>query len=144
MMSYKLHNRLTINHLNEIKAAFTAISALAFLRRRSSQISVIFKLFTIILRGVTAKQAVLRLHRILKWSLNEVLPRFCSYAAIKTLKHLYRFVKHLYRFLKHLYRFVKHLYRFVKHLYRFVKRLYRFVKRLYRFAKRLYRFARKS
>ena len=41
----------------------SVISALAFSRRRSCQISVIFRLITIFLSGVTAKQSVLRLHR---------------------------------------------------------------------------------
>ena len=41
----------------------SAISALDFSRRRSCQISVISNQPTTFLRGVTAKQAVLRLHR---------------------------------------------------------------------------------
>ncbi len=45
----------------------SAISALAFSRRRSCQISVISNQPTTFLRGVTANQTVLRLHRRRNW-----------------------------------------------------------------------------
>ncbi len=49
---------------DEGKIMNAAISALGFSRRRSCQLLVIFRLSTTFLRGVTAKQAVLRLHRM--------------------------------------------------------------------------------
>ena len=69
-LELKINGSLTVFNGRQIFQ--TATSVLIFSRRRSCQISVTFKHPTIFLSGVTAKQAVLRLHRMENLTLNTV------------------------------------------------------------------------